>query len=142
MKIVRFSPDHLAGLSLQHAQAYLQSLADDPGYRDSLAALGEAYTVLGNGGPVACCGVVEHHPGRAELWALLSPSSGPYMRGISKAVRGWIAQSKYQRIEAHVQAGFEAGHKWAKMLGFAPECVLQKFMPGGVDGVMYSIIKD
>lgn len=136
--IVRFAPEHLQGLRLQRAQAYLREVIDSPGYGQALAAT-EAYTVLDETGPVACCGILEHHPGRAELWALISP--GAPLRKITKAARGWIAQSMHTRIEAHVQIDFAPGHKWAKMLGFNPECQLRRFMPGGVDGVMYSIVR-
>lgn len=141
-EIVRFRPGHLLALKLQPAQAELAATILEPQYGAGLALGGPCFTVLLAGRPVACIGVREHHAGRAEPWALLAVESAPLLRQITRAVRGWLEQCDYARVEINVATDFEAGHRWARMLGFrveGPEKLA--FSPSGGGAIPYARIR-
>lgn len=121
MEIVRFKPAHLLELKLQPAQKNLRETILKPEYGTALALTGWAFTVMLDGRPVACAGAQEFHPKRAEIWALLSRESNPLMRQMTRAAIGWFEQCQYDRLECHVATDFDAGHRWARMLGFKVE---------------------
>lgn len=140
LRVIRFRPEHLKALNLQAAQQDGVSLLARPEYGAALSLAGEAYTVFVGQHPIACIGVQEHHADRVEAWALLGDDSGPWMRPITRAVLGWLQQVRYRRVEAVVSAEFEAGHRWAKLLGFEREGVHRAYLPGGQDAVTYARI--
>lgn len=121
MEIVRFKPAHLREINLQIAQRTMADTILKPGYGDALALSGPCFTVLIDGHPVACAGAQEFHPGRAEIWALLSRESRVLMRPMTRAAIGWFEQCQYARLEINVATDFDAGHRWARMLGFRQE---------------------
>jgi hypothetical protein len=143
VRIVRFRPEHLRALALQDEQQAMQTLLDQPEYGPALSLAGPAFTVLVDDLPVVCIGVQEITPHRAEAWALLGQSSGPYLRPITKAVRGWLAQTSYRRVEASVATTFASGHRWATLLGFQAEGPPRRaFMADGGDAVTYVRLKE
>ena len=120
MQIVRFLPIHLRGLRLQISQRTFDELIANPEYGTALALGGPCFTVMA-GHPVACAGLQVFHPGRAEVWALLSRESRPFMRQMTRAARGFFDTCNYARLEINVATDFDAGHRWARMLGFEVE---------------------
>lgn len=142
MKIVRFLPKHLLELRLQPAQGSLRASILKPEYGTALALAGPCFSILVDERPVACAGAQEFHPGRAEIWALLSRDSRPLMRQMTRAARGWFDQCGYARLEINVATDFEAGHRWARMLGFqveGPEKLA--FAPDGRGAIPYVRLK-
>jgi hypothetical protein len=121
MEIVRFMPAHLKELRLQMAQRNLADTILKAEYANALALSGPCFTVVVDGQPVCCAGAQEFHPHRAEVWALMSRDARPVMRQMTRAARGWFEQCLYARLEMHVATDFEAGHRWARMLGFVVE---------------------
>lgn len=142
MRIEVFKPEHLDRLRLQPAQAYFSREFSQPGYA-SLLGRGPAFTALDGDTVLGCGGAAELWPGRACVWSLLSDSAGPHMRAIHRAVSGFIDQLPYRRIEALVDAGFEPGHRWVKLLGFACETPdgMQSFTPDGRHVFLYARVK-
>lgn len=142
-EIVRFLPAHLRAIKLQPWQEMDAESMRQPGYADALSAMGEAYTVMLDGEPVACMGVVPLTPYRAQAWALISEAWTPTMRMVTRAALGWLQQTRYRRVEAVVSADFEAGHRWARMLGFEVEGGRRPaFMVDGSDGYTYARVRD
>jgi hypothetical protein len=142
LRIVRFRPEHLKWLTLQSAQQADLAWIERPEYGAALSLAGESYTVLAGGHPVACIGVQEHHPQRAEAWALLGDDCGPHMRAITRAVLGWLQTTRYLRVEANVATEFTAAQRWATMLGFHAEGVRRAYLPSGEDATSYARISD
>lgn len=137
MNVVCFRPEHLAELEIQPAQRALQSSLSVE-YAHALMLNGECFSVLIDGKVVACVGVHEFHAGRAEGWALLAAQASSVLRPITRAVLGWIDQCPYGRLEANVATDFEAGHRWARMLGFQVEGpARRRYAPDGGDVVPY-----
>lgn len=143
MRIEVFKPEHLERLQLQPAQAYFAREFSQPGYA-SLLAQGPAFTALDGEVVLGCGGAAELWPGRACVWSLLSESAGPHMMAITRAVRGFILQLPHRRIEALVDCDFEAGHRWARLLGFKCETPLgmRSFTPDGRDVCLYARVQN
>lgn len=142
MKIVRFLPRHLFELRLQTAQSAFRETILKPEYGTALALAGPCFSVMLNERPVACGGAQEFHSRRAEMWGLLSRDSRPVMRQMTRAIVGWMEQCPYARLEINVATGFDAGHRWATMLGFqveGPE--KQAYSPDGRGAIPYVRLK-
>jgi hypothetical protein len=136
LDIVTFERVHLALLSVQSAQlAGIDQFKDSP-----IEAFGQAWTAIENGVPIACAGIVQIWPGRGYAWALLSEQAGRWMLQITRAVRRAMALSGLRRIEMAVDSVFEAGARWALLLG----CVLETpqpmrgYLPDGRDAYLFS----
>jgi len=143
VNIVAFKPAHLHALELQDAQAYLSGQITSPGYAESLATVGQSFTVLDGETVIGCGGCMEMWEGRAIVWAIVSRHAGRLMVGIHRAVAGFLSASKYRRIEAWVDEGFEPGMRWAEMLGFTLETPepMRGFRPSGGACFLYAKVK-
>lgn len=91
-----------------------------------------SWTAIGDEGePIACGGTVQIWPGRHSAWAYMGPITAPHMVVITRYALECLARAK-GRIEMTVRVDFEAGHRWAKMLGFKVETPVMPFYgPGG-----------
>lgn len=139
MDIVPFEAGHIFDLRLQRAQELFYSKFS-PGYATALETAG-GYTALVDGRPIVCAGLVEQWEGRALAWALMAQDAGPHFVRITRAVRRALDMAQWRRVEAHVDAEFHEGIRWAKMLGFEAESVMRAFTPEGRDAFMYVRIK-
>ena len=111
-----FRPVHLARMRAQHAQRIELEHAEA-----LTMPYGQSWTALDGEEPIACAGVVEVWEGRAYAWALLSEYAGPHMLTLTRVIRSRLASLPYRRVEMAVDAGFNAGCRWALMLGFRLE---------------------
>lgn len=146
MRIEPFQPKHMAGLAgrLNESQALPDTQCTEE-FGQRIAAVGEAYTAFADDGRVmAICGAMPLWANRVHLWAYLATDSGPHMLGITRGVRRFLETSGYVRVEAEVSEGFEAGHRWVRMLGFQCETPngMAAFFPGGVRGYLYSKVNE
>lgn len=95
------------------------------------------WTGVVDGDPICCAGTWRQWADRHVAWAYLGDHCGPHMRWITNAVLENISRIK-GRIELTVRADYEAGHRWAKMLGFSVETpLLAQYGPEGEDHVGY-----
>jgi len=76
--------------------------------------------------------------GRGYCWALLDRDAGPLMLPLTRAIRSLLAASALRRIEMAVDADFEAGRRWAELLGFKPEYKARSYFPDGRDAWLYA----
>lgn len=92
---------------------------------------------------VGCAGIVPIWQGRSFVWALLGKGCAPHMLAITRLVREQLDAHENRRIEATVLHGFEAGERWARMLGFKRETPdgMQFYDPMGRTLSLYSRIK-
>lgn len=141
MRIARFRAEDLARLAVQPAQAGYAQLFADPDYGAAIERGQWAFTAWHDDTVLGCGGLALEWPGRGVLWSVLSAAAGPHMRALHRATLGFLQQSDVRRIEMVVDAGFAAGHRWAKMLGMTPEGTLRAYGPAGEDFVMYSRIR-
>jgi len=141
MQIEPFQPQHLKYLSLQPSQIAFSNFFDDE-YALSLKESGPSFTAIDKEEVVACAGIVHQWENRAIAWALISGMAGRNFIALHKAVQKFLDLSDINRIEAYVDANFDAGHRWITMLGFQSEGTMRQFMPDGNDAVLYARLKD
>jgi RimJ/RimL family protein N-acetyltransferase len=143
IEFIPFRPEHLAALRLQAAQAYLQPLLARRDYGAALAGP-DTWTGIVAGRVIGCAGVLPQWPGRAIAWALLTRelTSRHFLR-VHYKVMGVLDEAQRRgsrRIETSVDAGFDAGHRWARALGFRPEGLMRAYSPDGRDHVLYACV--
>jgi len=107
---------------------------------DTVRAMEQApnlITLMDDGMPVAAGGTMELWPNRHIAWALLPLTTSPVMLAVTREAQRRVAAVK-GRVEMTVLRSFDAGHRWAKMLGFEVETpVLRAYGPGGEDFTGY-----
>lgn len=138
MNIVRFEPAHVLEITAQPAQISEVTA-------DALAVpYGQAWTALLDGRPICSAGVVEVWAGRAYAWALLASDAGPHLLALTREIRCHLARLPFRRVEMAVDAGFDAGARWARLLGFTLEtpAPMRGYLPGGRDAWLYARISD
>ena len=86
-------------------------------------------------------GIVPIWDNRALAWMWMGDISGRHMIGIHRAVKQFLDETSFKRIEATVDVGFKPGMRWMKMLGFEMEGYLRAYRPDGRDMIMFSRIK-
>jgi hypothetical protein len=96
-----------------------------------------SWTAVVDGEIVACAGTILQWAGRHTAWAYMRPETGPHMRWITRETRKVLEVVK-GRIEMTVRKDFDAGHRWALLLGFSVETpVMKSYGPFGEDHTMY-----
>lgn len=102
-----------------------------------------AFTLFNGDQVLATGGVMEYWPNRAEAWVFIDPHSRPHFLGLHNAVKRCLDVVPYRRIEATVDVGFPAGHRWIKLLGFQLEAErMRSFTIDGRDMALYSRIRE
>lgn len=136
-------------LTLAHARALVPQSAQDDlpeaerlGLIEAHAAAGPSVAMVGPGGVVLCVGGVAMDPAwphRGVVWSLVSAHAGPYMTGLTRAVRDWLDQVPVKRFELYVDAQFPQGARWARLLGFELETPnpMRHFLPNGNGAYMF-----
>lgn len=121
LTVVPFREAHLKALQLQEAQAYLEPIMRQPGYGQTFAEAGPAYTALVDGRVVGCLGVAELWEGRGAAWALLARDRPAHFLAVHRAVKAFLDGYQLRRVEAYVDVGFEEAHRWMRLLNFRLE---------------------
>jgi hypothetical protein len=93
----------------------------------------------GEGYVIACGGTIEEWKGRHIAWVYNTQKASECMLKITRLVKQGVEPIK-GRIEMTVRVDFEAGHRWAKLLGFEienPPGILKQYGPLGEDHIAY-----
>lgn len=128
--MVPFEPWHLLSLALQPSQQtlrYTLTMAHGQG----LKAAGPCQSALVGLDVVACAGVIEFWPGRAQAWALLSDQFPSHVKTVHRAVKAFLDGYQVTRLECLVDPRHPATIRWAKRLGFTYESTMPKYTPHG-----------
>jgi hypothetical protein len=100
------------------------------------------YSAMKDGKVVACGGLSEYWPGRAEAWALISSDVKSDFFAVTKLTQRVLDGCKIRRIEAAVDVNFKKGHRWIKLLGFKKEAdCLEAYLPDGKDCALYARVR-
>lgn len=112
MRLIPYEPHHFALMRPQEAQMHEieHGAMSDP--------MGKAWTAVHDGLPVCCGGLIPVSDGRAFCWAVLDQDAGPHMLALTRAIRVHLRASGFDHIVMAVERDFEAGHRWAALLGF------------------------
>ena len=101
-----------------------------------------AYTLMVNGIPVACVGLVLQDWGKAEAWTLFSNSFQNHVLTIYRLIKTGLKMAFHEknlsRIQATIDPSYPATVKWIESLGFEYEGRLRKYGPLGQDFLMYA----
>lgn len=104
--------------------------------------LGVCYTVIARGVPVLCGGILEHWENRGEAWLVFGMPKTEDFIFLYRAVDRFLKASKLRRIEMVVDFNFDAGHRWARLLGFKKEADrLVAYRPNGGDVSLYGMVR-
>lgn len=137
--IEQLQPKTLGAIAVQPGQAgELAAIGDLRLHGHHLCQRGPAFQVLRDGVPVAAGGLVEIRPHHATAWAYVGADAGPAMVALTRAVRRVVGSRAYERVDTTVQGDFEAGHRWAEMLGFERVATLRRW---GADRGDYTLFE-
>jgi hypothetical protein len=136
MRIVPLKRCHLDSIDMQDAQDYVARWVTP-----EIKAMLEntcAFAAVDGTKVLACSGLLEMWEGRALAWAMLAKDLGNQFVGVHRAVKTFLDNSHYNRIEATVDVGFDEGVRWIEMLGFNLETPEMKaYLPNGRAAAMY-----
>lgn len=143
MRVEKLRAEHLQQLALQDAQQYFAADLQNPDYARALELAQHSYSFFSGDLLIGCTGVVEIWDNRATAWALVSKDAGRNLVGMHRGIAGFLSAAKWRRVEAYVDAGFEPGMRWMKMLGFVQETPepMRSFRPDGGDCYMFARVK-
>lgn len=142
MEFVPFRKEHMVGLLAQPAQARM-SQKISPEIAEMLEGT-PAFTALDGGVPVGAAGVMLAGTGgyRGVAWAYLTKVPTRKFILIHKGVQQFLEGCYIPRLEMTVDCGFEAGHRWAYLLGFSLEAkVMRSWNAPGEDVSLYARIR-
>jgi hypothetical protein len=140
MTIVPFKPEHISTLVLQDAQSWMGPMLK-PEYGVALQKGGPCFTALDGDRVLGCAGVVKMWEGRDQAWALLARDCGGHFIGIYRGIRRFLELHDTRRIEATVDARFDAGHRLMRLLGFKREGTMLAYLADGRDCDLYSLVR-
>lgn len=100
------------------------------------------YAAVHENDVVCIFGAMEQWRGRWQIWSVMGENSGRWMFQLTKMGLAFVKSLEGHRIDATVEADFKAGHRWMRMLGFAPEAVLVQYLPDGTDVVQYVQLRE
>ena len=135
-----FKARHLDDLELQPAQADLRAFLER-GHALQLAEGTYAFTGFQDGRPVGCAGLIELWPGRDCAWSLLSDCGPRAFLNVHRTVVRFLEQRRTRRTEMTVDADHDAGQRWAELLGFRKEGLMECYSPNGRDAYLYAKVR-
>lgn len=123
-------------LDVQPKQAFYKSNIEGLAKSNQLY---DAYAYLDNGEIQAVLGVQPHWQGRVAVWALLGSISSWVMfhREVEELIKACVDKHGIIRLELTTEVGFHESERWAKMLGFKQESLMEKFGMDGKDHKMW-----
>lgn len=131
---------HLHTIDVQEAQKDSTHEWQNDAYFEAVSQSG-AFAATKNGEVVCCFGALEMWEGRALMWCLLSKNAGRHMVAIHRSAQDFLNRLPYQRIEAYIKVGFDAGKRWVEMFGFKYEGTMKSFFPDGSSALLYARFK-
>lgn len=139
--LLEFKPEHLEGFEPQAEQiTALGHINRETGAR--LLAAGPCVSIAQAERIVCCAGLIVEWEGRAVAWALLHREIGPAgMLAATRGIKRMLDRMSMGRIEAHVRWDFDAGWRWAALLGFTLEGRMRRFH-NGQDWALFARVKE
>jgi hypothetical protein len=138
--IVPFEPWHL--LEIRH-QPWQKGATQTLEHAQAVASGYCAYTAIqqSTGRPLACSGICELWAGRAMCWASLDIDARPAFPAMHRRMKRELDLAPFKRLEMYVTPGFLQAWRWAEMLGFVLEGLMEAGSPDGRDLYVFKRIK-
>lgn len=135
--VQRLKAQDLQTLVDRKGRSYIGRITDEQARALEMTSF--AYSVFVDGKLELCGGVTEYWANRGEAWAVLDPNCKAHFLALHHRVKRFLEICPIGRIEAGVELGFEAGHRWVKALGFRLEAPkMEAFFPDGKDAALYA----
>lgn len=138
---VPFEAAHLQHLVLQPAQQWCRSYLQGAELRTLENEW--AATLMHDGRPIACVGPALYWENRALVWSFISTAvCQSNFLTIHRLAKAYLAGLPFRRLEAAVDVDFDAGHRWARALGFQLEAAcMSAFQLDGRDCALYARVR-
>ena len=98
---------------------------------------GMSFTLLGDGTPIVCGGIIPLWNGVCEGWIIggkrIFQAKIKAARLIKKRTDLLCLNNNVSRLQTAVKAGFKEGYRFAKFLGLQDEGIMKKYGPDGSD---------
>lgn len=136
-------PEHFDEIIGQKSQAYFgEILAAHPEYKEQIYKQSSGQAGRLDGVIIAVCGITKLTSYMGEGWAYFSEDLCKGKIQVIKAIKAFIdSQKQYRRIHCTVDVYNHKAIRFAKVLGFKPEGILQSYGPEGHDHMMFTIIR-
>lgn len=135
-------PELFDEIIAQNSQAYFESfLAKHPECKEAICqqSIGKAGRL--DGVIIAICGITRITDYLGEAWAYFSPDLPKGSIRVIKEIKKFIQGHKHiRRIQCTVDVYNTKAIKFAEVLGFKPESILQSYGQDGHDHIMFTII--
>jgi hypothetical protein len=135
-----FKVRHLDEFELQAAQTGLRAFLEQ-GHALHLAEDSFAFTGFQDGQAVGCAGLIELWPGRDCAWSLLSDCGPRAFLNVHRTVLRFLDARRTRRTEMSVDADHLAGQRWAELLGFKKEGLMECYSPDGRNAYLYAKVR-
>lgn len=142
IEVSNFKASDMDWITEQKETAYLRPYVR-PGMNKALEDSPYSYTLRIDGKIVGAAGVQEIWTNRAIAWATLASNRRENFLALHNCVKRFLEVCPFNRVEATVDVGFEAGHRWMRLLGFKKEAEAMKgYSPDGRDCALYARVKN
>ncbi len=131
---------HFDAIELQDAQRDLRPMLNLADYRRDLLRRSVAFTAIDDG-VIAIAGLATAWPGRDVAWSLLSNCGSFRFLAIHRAVQVFMDDRPTRRIEMTVDVSHDSARRWARLLGFQEEGLMQAYTPDGRDAILYARVR-
>lgn len=105
---------------------------------------GDAVTLMLDGKPIACFGVLRIWPGFGEAWLILGEKAKQHVKSVYRAIKASLTfivlAGTYHRIQCTVLETFPAGNRLATHLGFTLEHPIREAGPNKENLNLYTIL--
>lgn len=137
-----FQIEHLMFITPQEEQKNLRSAMLSNAYAEMLET-GRSLSAWDGVTCIAAAGCIPIFSHRGVAWALFSKDAGPHMLTITRKVRRVMDLMDYTRIEIAVHSTFEAGNRFARLIGMKLETPepLKAHGAFGEDEYLYAKVK-
>lgn len=141
--LVPYKREHLIPLLDQRENLSVKELFIS-GTAESLEK-SDAFTLLVNGVPSVCGGVLRYWEGRGQIWCVFNEDFRHNFVPVFRGIKVYLSEQlkTYRRIEASIPIDFPKGRRRIEMLGFKLECELaEKFLPDGRSCSLYALVRE
>ena len=140
--IVPFEGWHIQDIEVQENDDWIKHVVGDVyKYAEIMRHHGPCFTLLKDNKPIAISGLCINEEHRATAWSVISKNiDGTDLLMWSKELKSYIEELGLQRREMAVAEGFDAGERWAKILGFELEGLMKSYFPNGDNAHLYARI--
>lgn len=136
-------PEHFDEIIGQSSQSYFKDiLIAHPEYKQQIYKQSSGQTGRLDGVIIGICGITRLASYMGEGWAYFSEDLYKGQIKVIKAIKAFIdSQKQYRRIQCTVDVYNHKAIRFAEVLGFKPEGILQSYGPDGHDHLMMTIIR-